>query len=138
MTGTGFRSGLSITVGGTACATSAYVSTTSATCVTPSHIPGAMDIVLTNSDSQAVTLTGKFDFDYATVAMFVGQMEPRGYKDGVGTAARFSAPAGCAVDATATYMYVTDSSNQNDSKGHACGRDRYDHCRHGPNFIDSG
>ncbi len=67
LTGTGFLSGASVTIGGNACASIVVASATSITCTTPAHVAGAVDIVVTNSDGQTVTLPSSFTYRAAPV-----------------------------------------------------------------------
>ncbi len=56
--GTGFLAGASVTLGGTAATGVSVGSSTSITATTPAHTAGAVDVVVTNSDSQTGTLSG--------------------------------------------------------------------------------
>ena len=58
ITGTGFAAGATVKFGGTAATNVAVGSSTSITATTPAHAAGAVDVVVTNSDSQSGTLTG--------------------------------------------------------------------------------
>lgn len=62
ITGTLFLSGPTVTFGNVAATSVVMASSTSVTCVTPAHNPGAVDVVLTNSDGQSVTLAASFTF----------------------------------------------------------------------------
>lgn len=62
ITGTDFVSGATISVGGAACASVAFVSSTSLTCTTPTQSAGPKDIVVTNPDTQSGTGAGLFTF----------------------------------------------------------------------------
>ena len=65
ITGTGFvntPSTSTVTVGGAACTSVAYVSATSLTCTTPAGTAGANDIVVTNPGPLAGTGTGAFTY----------------------------------------------------------------------------
>jgi hypothetical protein len=62
ITGTDFVSGATVTVGGSACASVTFVSTTSLTCTTPSHSSGATDVVVTNPDTQSGTGASAFTY----------------------------------------------------------------------------
>lgn len=66
LTGTNFRSGLSITIGGQACISSVFTNATTASCSAPTGVAnGTYDVVLTNSDGQTATLTNGFTFQPA-------------------------------------------------------------------------
>ncbi|MFO0599593.1 MAG: IPT/TIG domain-containing protein [Myxococcaceae bacterium] len=60
--GTNFTTGATVTVGGTAATGVVRVSATRLTAITPAHAVGAVDVVVTNSDSQTATLTNGFTY----------------------------------------------------------------------------
>ncbi|MSW41804.1 MAG: BspA family leucine-rich repeat surface protein, partial [Actinobacteria bacterium] len=62
LTGTGFRSGATVTIDGFTCSNVVVVSDTTITCTTPygSNGPGARDVVVKNPDNQSGTLTKGF------------------------------------------------------------------------------
>ena len=62
LTGTGFATGATVTIGGSDCTSVVVVSATAITCVTPSGTSGAKDVVVTNLDTQTVTSTGAFTY----------------------------------------------------------------------------
>ena len=62
ITGTGFVTGATVTVGGSACTGVSVVSATSITCSTPAGVAGAKDVVVTNVDTQTVTSAGAFTY----------------------------------------------------------------------------
>lgn len=61
VTGTGFKSGISGTLGGNAL-TLTYTSSTSISFSTPAHAAGAVDLVLTNCDGKGVTSSNAFTY----------------------------------------------------------------------------
>lgn len=65
LTGTGFVSGCTVTVGGGAATSVVFNGTTQVTCVTPAGTVGAQDVVLTNPDLQADTLAAGFEYTTA-------------------------------------------------------------------------
>jgi hypothetical protein len=68
LSGTEFESTSIVSLGGTNCTTSLKISTTSIQCVTPLHVAGSVDIIVTNSDGQFGTLTnGHLYIDAPTV-----------------------------------------------------------------------
>ena len=71
VTGTGFASGASVTVGGAACTGVTVVSATSITCATPAGAAGAADVVVTNTDTQSGTGTGVFTYVAAPTVVSV-------------------------------------------------------------------
>ena len=60
--GTGFASGASVTLGGTAATSVVVVSATKITATTPAHSSGAVNVVVTNSNSASGTLTNGFTY----------------------------------------------------------------------------
>ncbi len=64
ITGTLFRDGCTVTVGGVSPTSVVRVNSTTITCVTPAHAGGAVSIVVTNPDAQ--TGTGAAAFTYST------------------------------------------------------------------------
>ncbi len=62
ITGTGFLSGATVTVGGTAATGINVVSSTSITATTAAHAPGAASVVVTNSDAQSATLSNAYTY----------------------------------------------------------------------------
>jgi uncharacterized protein (TIGR03382 family) len=66
LTGSSFVSGATVTFGGTAASVTSS-SGTSIAVTTPAHAAGAVDVVVTNPDSQVATLTGGFTYLAAPV-----------------------------------------------------------------------
>lgn len=62
LTGTGFQTGVTVTVGGTTADSIVRDSATQISCNTPAGLVGAADIVVTNPDGQTATLTGGFTY----------------------------------------------------------------------------
>jgi uncharacterized repeat protein (TIGR02059 family) len=62
ITGTNFLAGATVTVGGVSCTNVTVVSATSITCNTPAGSAGAQNIVVTNTDAQAATLSSGFTY----------------------------------------------------------------------------
>ncbi len=62
LTGTGFRGGATVAFGGAAATGVTVVSATSITCTAPAHAAGVVDVVVTNSDAKAGTLSGGFEY----------------------------------------------------------------------------
>lgn len=58
--GTGFRPGATVTVGGVVCTNVVVVSSSSITCTTGAGTAGAADVVVTNPNNAAGTLSGSF------------------------------------------------------------------------------
>ena len=65
--GTGFQRGLSISVGGVACSSPAFVTSTQATCTLPAGTVGPKNVVLTNFDGQSATLPQAFSYVFDIV-----------------------------------------------------------------------
>jgi hypothetical protein len=62
ITGTGFQAGATVTFGGTTATNFTVVSGTTITATTPAKAAGAVNVVVTNSDSQSGTLNNGFTF----------------------------------------------------------------------------
>jgi Glycosyl hydrolases family 16/IPT/TIG domain len=66
VTGTGFLSGATVTIGGTAATGVTVASSTSITATTPAHAAGAADVVVKNTDNQTGTLSGGYTYASGT------------------------------------------------------------------------
>jgi hypothetical protein len=84
ITGTGFVSGATVTVGGTAATGVSVVNATTITATTAAHAAGAVDVTVTNADTQSGTKTGAFT--YLAPAPTVGSVAPLSGSIGGGTA----------------------------------------------------
>lgn len=62
LAGTGFVNGATVTFGGTSATGVTFVSSIKLTCTTPAHTAGAVNIVVTNPDTQTGTLTNGFTY----------------------------------------------------------------------------
>lgn len=62
ITGTGFLNGATVSLGGTSATGITVVSSTSITATTPAHAAGAVNVVVTNTDTQSGTLTNGFTY----------------------------------------------------------------------------
>jgi IPT/TIG domain-containing protein len=62
ITGTGFLSGATVTLGGTAATGVNVVNSTSITSTTPAHAAGTVGVVVKNTDNQAGTLSGGYTY----------------------------------------------------------------------------
>ncbi len=62
ITGTGFLTGVTVSIGGTPATGLTLVSATSITATTPAHAAGAVNVVVTNSDLQVGTLTSGYTY----------------------------------------------------------------------------
>ena len=62
VTGTGFRSDTILTFDGTLGDSIVVPASTTINCNVPTHADGAVDIVITNSDAQAVTASSAFEY----------------------------------------------------------------------------
>jgi hypothetical protein len=63
ITGTGFLSGATVSLGGTAATNVNVVSSTSITATTAAHAAGAVSVVVTNSDTQSSTLSNAYTYN---------------------------------------------------------------------------
>jgi hypothetical protein len=66
ITGTGFQSGATVSLGGTPATGVTVVSSTSMTATTAAHTAGTVDVVVTNTDSQSGTLSGGYTYTSAS------------------------------------------------------------------------
>ncbi len=66
ITGTGFQSGATVSLGGTAATGVTVVSSTSITATTAAHAAGAVNVVVTNTDSQSGTLPNGYTYNATT------------------------------------------------------------------------
>jgi Glycosyl hydrolases family 16/IPT/TIG domain len=66
ITGTGFLSGATVTIGGTAATGVTVVSSTSITAKTPAHAAGAADVVVKNTNNQTGTLSSGYTYTSGT------------------------------------------------------------------------
>ena len=85
ITGTGFRSGATATVGGVACTPVTVVSSTELTCTTGAHAPATVDVVVSNPgpDPQESTLPAAFTYQPGASAPTVVAVTPaRGPQSG--------------------------------------------------------
>ena len=73
LTGTGFLAGATVTFGGVAATSVVVASSTSITCVVPTHALGAVDVVVTNTDTGTGTLASGFTY---MAALSVGSVSP--------------------------------------------------------------
>lgn len=62
ITGTGFVATPTVTFGGQAATNVVFVNSTTITCTTPAHAAGAVDVVVTNPDTQTGTGPGAFTY----------------------------------------------------------------------------
>ncbi len=83
LTGTSFRAGATVTVGGNACTSVSISSSTQITCYAPAGVPGMADIVVTNTDTQFATLVSGYTFE---VAPAITSVSPTGGNTAGGTA----------------------------------------------------
>ena len=71
ITGTGFLTGATVSIGGTAATNVAVVSANSITATTPAHSAGTVNVVVTNTDSQSGTLNNGYTYSASeTVVVF--------------------------------------------------------------------
>ena len=75
ITGTGFVSPETVTVGGVACAVTASTST-SITCTTGAHAAGLVNVVVTNPDSGAATATNAYTYVTPSSTPTIGSVTP--------------------------------------------------------------
>ncbi len=76
ITGLNFVNGATVTFGGAAASGVSFGGSTSLTCTTPSHAAGAVDVVVTNPDTQSGTLTSGFTYTASAPAPTVSSVNP--------------------------------------------------------------
>jgi hypothetical protein len=120
ITGTGFLTGATVSLGGTAATGVTVVSGTSITAMTPANAAGVVDVVVTNTDNQRGTLSGGYTYASSSTTSGISFVQ---VKSGVATAGSSLAVAYPAAqtagnlnviavmwgDTTATVNSVTDS-----------------------------
>ena len=115
ITGTGFRSGASVSIGGAAATSVNVASSTSITAITPAHAAGAVSVVVTNSDGQSGNIANGYTYTtsapppssagdvvlYASEAARVGSYSVVADASAAGGARIFNPDAGAAKLASA-------------------------------------
>src|SRR6202043_3405004 len=76
ITGTGFLTGATVTLGGTAATNVNVASATSITATTPAHASGAVSVVVTNSDAQSGSLNNGYTYLPSNPAPTVASITP--------------------------------------------------------------
>ncbi len=76
ISGTGFLSGATVSLGGTAATGVTVVSSTSITAITPAHPAGAVTVMVTNSDSQSGMLANSYTYTSINPAPMVTSVAP--------------------------------------------------------------
>ncbi len=79
ITGTGFRAGATVSIGGAMATAVRVVSDTQLYAVTPAGVPGAADVVVTTPDLQSVTLARGFRYDVPDALARAQMMHPAVY-----------------------------------------------------------
>ncbi|MBC7545567.1 MAG: IPT/TIG domain-containing protein [Candidatus Sericytochromatia bacterium] len=113
ITGTNFRAGATVTVGGTPATSVIVVSLTSITCNAPVGLTrGAKNVVVTNMDATTITSAGGFTWTapLSNVISSVAGNQSLALVDGVGAAARFMVTAGITSNAAGTVLYLVDQA----------------------------
>src|SRR5262249_54895242 len=62
ITGSSFQAGATATLAGSSATSVVVVNSSTITAMTPAHAPGAVDVVVTNPDTQSATLTNGFTY----------------------------------------------------------------------------
>ena len=101
ITGTGFVSGATVTIGGASATGVSFVSTTSLTATTPAGTVGAQNVVVTNPNLQTGTLTSGFTYVTSPVSGPVSVM----VSSNTGTSATLALYAPSSAE-----MYVTNTA----------------------------
>jgi hypothetical protein len=102
ITGTGFQSGATVSIGGSAATGVNVASSTSITATTASHSAGSSDVVVTNTDGQSGTLSNGYAYLVVNSAPTVGSISPTSGSTNGGTAVTITG-TGFLFGATATF-----------------------------------
>src|SRR6202040_1334983 len=115
ITGTGFQSGATVSLGGTAATSVVVSSSTSITATTAAHAAGAVNVVVTNSDAQSGTLPN--GYTYGNPAPTVSSIAPSSGPAAGGTAVTitgtgFQSGATVSLGGTAATSVVISSNTE--------------------------
>jgi hypothetical protein len=119
ITGTGFQTGATVSLGGTAATGVSVASSTTITATTSAHAAGAVNVVVTNPDSQSGTLANGYTYSVATGGT-IAYMQSKSVTQSSGASVAIAYPAAevagdlnvVAVmwgDTTASVSSVTDN-----------------------------
>jgi hypothetical protein len=117
ITGTGFLSGATVNIGGTAATNVVVVNSTSITARTPAHTVGAVNVVVTNTDGQSGTRTNGYTYTSPNPAPTVTGILPTSGTTNGGTSVAISGTgflSGATVSiggAAATNVIVVNSTS---------------------------
>jgi phosphatidylserine/phosphatidylglycerophosphate/cardiolipin synthase-like enzyme len=100
--GGGFAQGATVSFGGTAATSVNVASGTSITATTPAHAAGAVNVVVTNPDSQSGTLTAGYTYTAPTPAPTITSVSPNTGTTGGGTSVTITG-TGFASGATVSF-----------------------------------
>lgn len=124
ITGTEFATGATVTFDGNSATSIVVVSATEITCVTPAHTAGAVDVVITNTDTGTVTAVNGYTYVNPTIT----DITPLTGTTAGGTAVTITGTlfmAGAAVtfggDAATSVVVVSDTSITCVTPAHAAG-----------------
>lgn len=82
VTGTGFKAGAQVVIGGAAATGESVTSATTITGTTAAHSAGVVSVVVTNPDGQSATLTNGFTYDPAPTPLITALTPNRGIVQG--------------------------------------------------------
>ena len=106
LTGTGFVTGAAVTLGGAAATSTSVVNDTTITATTAAHAAGAVDVVVTNPDTQQGTLAGGFTYVVCAVTIDPTSTTP-GAAGGPASVAVTANAADCGWTAVSNDAWVT-------------------------------
>jgi photosystem II stability/assembly factor-like uncharacterized protein len=125
ITGGLFRPGATVTFGGTAAANATAVNGMTITGTVPAHALGLVDVVVTNPDAQAATMTA--GFEYVTAPTVTSVTPPRGRQSGytsvtiAGTGFRPGLTVRFGGTLMGSYSLVDDQTITGNTPAHAAG-----------------
>ena len=108
ITGAGFQTGATVTLGGNAASGVSVASAQSITATTPSHAAGTVNVVVSNSDGQSGTLANGFSYAAATSGL------------GLGVPAGDSSSATVSAGQTATYILSIGGAGSSGTAAFTC------------------
>ena len=118
LSGSGFENGATVAFGGTPATTVSVVNATTISATTPEHAAGAVDVVVTNPDTQPGTLAGGFTYVACTLTIDPTTASP-GAGGGAGSVSVTANASLCAWTAVsnAAWIVVNPSSASGSGSG---------------------
>jgi uncharacterized repeat protein (TIGR01451 family) len=112
ITGTNFVDGCAVTIGGVSATSVSFSSATTLTAVTPAHAAGAVDVVVTNPDTQTGNLTSGFTYVAPNGSAPVITTHPEDQSVESGQTATFTAAASGEPEPSVQWQYSTNGGKK--------------------------